>query len=91
MRVKALRQHPYGGRIHKKGSEYEILNQKHLQVLVAVKAVQIIGSSKLVESTAKSKTGTGKKSKSKIKTNTYARKDMQAQTSGTAIAGNTTR
>ena len=42
MKVKALRSHPYAGIMHKKGSEYEIFSEKDLNLLIGLKAVEVV-------------------------------------------------
>lgn len=41
VKVKALRNHPYGGKYRRKGEVYEI-NEKDLKLLSAVKAVEVV-------------------------------------------------
>lgn len=42
MKVKALKRHGYGGKIHLQGEEYYIDSEKHVHILSAVKAIRIV-------------------------------------------------
>lgn len=42
IKVKALKRHGYGGKIRAQGTEYFIDNEKHVQILCAVKTIKIV-------------------------------------------------
>ena len=44
MLVKALKKHGYGGIMRRQGAEYHIENDKHVKLLVAVRAIRIIST-----------------------------------------------
>lgn len=79
MKVQALRLHPYAGVNHRKGSKYEIFKEKDLKLLVAIKAVQVVGDSVPDAAQIKIKSK-GRSTVEKTKRNIYARKDMRAET-----------
>ena len=89
MQVRSLRNHPYGGSIHPKGSTYEITSKSHIRILTAVKAIE-----RVPQSVRTSETVTGSKNMAAEKgkpepvqrrkyrrreSNAYGRKDMQAK------------
>ena len=71
MKVRALRQHPYAGVIHAKGSEYEIISAKDVNILCAVKAIEVVAVTP--------KRAAGKPENLKEGKSRYSRKDMRAE------------
>jgi hypothetical protein len=101
MKVKALRQHPYAGKIHKRGAIYEMGSGKDLNLLSAIGVVQIISDEeqekaeivyKLKEAPVKVmgshkavKQSSEKNPSKKAEKNTYSRRDMRANHSADSL------
>lgn len=89
MRVRALRLHVYDQNNYKKGDEYNLLNPKHLKVLIAANAVEVLMDEAPVSIRSyqsghedyNSSFKQGKSFKLKVrKKGTYSRRDMRAET-----------
>jgi hypothetical protein len=48
MLVKSLKLHPYGGKYHAKGSEYEMTKRSDIKLMVAIKCVEPVEAKKEV-------------------------------------------
>lgn len=96
MQVKSLRSHPYGGKYHPKGSEYNIEKAKDLKLMVVIGAVKPVDEKKQAEAqpeipivaTPEPETISipdnsfhqNKRGRKKKNSSFYDRKDMQADT-----------
>jgi hypothetical protein len=95
MLVKSLKLHPYGGKYHAKGSEYEMSKKSDIKLMVAIKCVEPVEVKKTVpdkdvESEVKTPflfiRGQSVSAEPRVETRgrkkgySYDRKDMQAKT-----------